>query len=61
MTYRLEPTADGGTRVRFEIVTETMPAYERVVAPLLNAYIRRQNARAMERLKAQVEGAKAAA
>ena len=32
-----------------------------VVAPLLNAFVRRQNGRAMERLKAQLEGAKAAA
>jgi uncharacterized membrane protein len=57
-TYRLAPAGEGATRVRFEVVTEAMPAYERVVAPLLNAFVRRQNARAMERLKAQLEGAK---
>ncbi len=54
-TYRLEPAGAGGTRVTFTFKTLRAPAAERVVAPLLRGYVNRQNARAMQRLKALAE------
>jgi uncharacterized protein YndB with AHSA1/START domain len=54
-TYRLRPAGDGATHVTFEMAAEKMPAYERPIAPLLMGYVRKQNARAMERLKEQLE------
>jgi Polyketide cyclase / dehydrase and lipid transport len=60
-TYRLTPAGEGATHVEFELLPERMPVYERPLAPLLAGYMRKQNARAMERLKAQLEQAPAPA
>ncbi len=54
-TYRLEPAAGGGTEVSFAFETVRAPAAERMLAPLLDGWIRKQNARALERLKALAE------
>jgi uncharacterized protein YndB with AHSA1/START domain len=54
-TYRLEPAASGGTVVTFDFETIRAPAAERAMGPVLRRWVRRQNARAMERLKAVAE------
>ena len=48
-TYVLEPLPSGGTRITFE--------YRWIHAPLARAYIRRANARAMQRLAEQLPAA----
>jgi uncharacterized membrane protein len=62
-TYRLaDAHADGrATRVTFELVTESAPAVERLLAPLTRPWLAKQNARAMARLKEQLESQSAAA
>jgi Polyketide cyclase / dehydrase and lipid transport len=58
-TYRLAD-ADAGTArtaVTFELAAEQVPPAERLAWPLARGWLRRQNARAMERLKEQLEGA----
>jgi uncharacterized membrane protein len=55
-TYRLEPTAAGdATHVTFSFETVRTPLAERPLAPLLGRWVHRQNARAMQRLKAVAE------
>ena len=54
-TYRLEPAGDGGTTVTFTNAFEPATLGERLQAPLARAYLRRQNGRALQRLKALLE------
>jgi len=56
-TYRLEPLDAGGTKVRFEIAPIALPRSERPLWPLSRAWLRRQNARSLERLREQLESA----
>jgi uncharacterized protein YndB with AHSA1/START domain len=49
-TYRLEPRADGGTRIEFEYRWIVTPLADRLTAPLARAFIRRTNETAMRRL-----------
>jgi Polyketide cyclase / dehydrase and lipid transport len=52
--YTLEPR-DGGTVVSFTNEIEPAGLGDRLAAPLIRAYLRRQNLRALERLKEQLE------
>jgi uncharacterized protein YndB with AHSA1/START domain len=52
--WRLAP-ADGGTRVEYETYDETAPPTERVMHPVQRPWLRRVNAKALERLKAELE------
>jgi hypothetical protein len=52
--YELKPR-DGGTQVSFTNVFEQPMTGDRLAAPLVRAYLRKQNARALERLKEQME------
>jgi polyketide cyclase/dehydrase/lipid transport protein len=54
-TYTLAPAPRGGTRVEFAFRWERAPLGDRLLAPLLRAYLRRANARALQRLKALLE------
>lgn len=56
-TYTLEEAGPSSTHVTFELRIETMPARERVLAPLLRPWLRRVNEKAMRRLKEHVEPA----
>ena len=49
-TYTLASLPNGGTRISFELVWLEAPRNERMVAPLMRAFIRRANGRAMRRL-----------
>jgi hypothetical protein len=49
-TYTLHQRPDGGTDVRFELRYLEMPALDRLLSPLLRAWLVRANARAMDRL-----------
>lgn len=53
-TYTLTPTADGGTRIDFEFVWIEAPVADRVMSPIVRAFIRRNNAKAMRRLAEQL-------
>jgi len=53
-TWTLRPRGEAATDVTFEIVTEQAPAVERLLAPLSRAWLKRGNARALERLRAQL-------
>ncbi len=55
-TYTLSDTADGGTHVAFELAYELMPARERLISPLLRAWLQRGNQKAMDRLRATFTG-----
>ena len=55
-TYALAEEPDGGTRVCFTNEFEPAGMVERFQAPIARAYLRRQNARALERLKGILEG-----
>lgn len=50
-TYDLEPAGEGATIVTFTLHFTAVPMPERVLAPLVHAFIRRGNARALERLE----------
>ena len=52
--YELRPQ-NGGTVVSFTNEIEPAGAGDRLAAPLIRAYLRKQNGRAMERLKEQME------
>jgi len=54
-TYVLSPSPEGGARVSFEIAPEAVLRSDRLVSPLLAPWLRKQNMRAMERLKALLE------
>jgi len=56
-TYRLTERAPDRTDVEFELRFEKLPARERVTWPLVNAFLKRQNAKAMARLKEHAERA----
>jgi Polyketide cyclase / dehydrase and lipid transport len=55
-TYALEELDADRTEVRFEIDPIEIPRSERPLWPLSRAWLRRQNARALERLREQLEG-----
>jgi Polyketide cyclase / dehydrase and lipid transport len=52
--YTLEPR-NGSTVVSFTNEIEPAGVADRIAAPLIRAYLRKQNARALERLKEQME------
>jgi hypothetical protein len=52
--YTLEPR-DGSTVVSFTNEIEPAGVGDRLAAPLIRAYLRKQNGRALERLKEQME------
>jgi hypothetical protein len=54
--YELEEAGAGATKVSFTNEFEPAGVLERVQAPLARAYLRKQNARSLERLKAMLEG-----
>jgi uncharacterized membrane protein len=54
-TYRLTEAESGGTHVEFEITWESAPLGDRLTAPLGRAWLKKQNGRAMERLKELME------
>lgn len=49
-TYTLTELPDGGTHIEFELAWLEAPRNERMTAPLMRAFIRRANGRAMRRL-----------
>jgi hypothetical protein len=53
-TYTLAPLPDGGTRVTFQYRWIVAPLMDRLTAPLTRAYLKRNNAIAMRRLKEQL-------
>jgi ribosome-associated toxin RatA of RatAB toxin-antitoxin module len=53
-TYRFEETADGGTRIEFELAFEQLPRSERLIPPLTRAFAKRVNAKALRRLAKQL-------
>jgi hypothetical protein len=53
-TYRLEELADGGTKVSFELEWLQASKAERLVPPLIRAFVRRANGKAMRRLTKQL-------
>ena len=55
--YELAPTDGGGTAITF--TNEVFPStrLEALSAPLAKAYLRRNNAKAMDRLRAILDGA----
>jgi len=55
-TYRLEQSADGGTRIEFELAFEELPRSERIAPFLTRAFAKRVNAKAMRRLAKELGG-----
>ena len=53
-TYTLEPLPGGGTRITFEFRWIVAPLVDRLSAPLVRAFLRRNNATAMRRLAEQL-------
>jgi len=53
-TYRLEELPDGGTRVSFELEWLQSSRAERLAPPLIRAFVRRSNGKAMSRLAKQL-------
>jgi uncharacterized protein YndB with AHSA1/START domain len=49
-TYTLTELPEGGTRIAFELAWVEAPRNERMTAPLMRAFMRRANGRAMRRL-----------
>jgi uncharacterized protein YndB with AHSA1/START domain len=49
-TYTLREAPGGGTDIAFELRYEAAPPAERLMMPLLRAYLRRANQKAMDRL-----------
>ena len=49
-TYTLDELPEGGTHIAFELTWLEAPKNERMVAPLMRAFMRRANGRAMRRL-----------
>ncbi len=54
-TYRLTDAPGGGTHVEFELRWEQTPLRDRLTAPLGRAWLKKVNARAMERLREVME------
>jgi hypothetical protein len=50
-TYTLHELPGGGTEIRFELRYLEMPAIDKLLSPLLRAWLAKANARAMERLE----------
>jgi len=55
-TYTLEELPGGGTHIRFELAYVEMPLSERLMAPLLRAWLKRGNEKAMRRLGETLAG-----
>ncbi|HSS04090.1 MAG TPA: SRPBCC family protein [Solirubrobacterales bacterium] len=53
-TYRLEPLPDGRTRISFELEWLEASRAERLAPPLIRAFVRRTNGKAMRRLAKQL-------
>lgn len=53
-TYRLEPLPDGGTRISFELEWLEAAKAERLIPPMIRAFVRRTNSKAMRRLAKQL-------
>jgi uncharacterized protein YndB with AHSA1/START domain len=53
-TYRLTALDERRTRIEFELVYEAAPAGDRMLAPVVRAWLRKVNGRAMERLGEQL-------
>ncbi|HEX6689241.1 MAG TPA: SRPBCC family protein [Solirubrobacterales bacterium] len=53
-TYRLEPLPDGGTRISFELEWLEAARAERLIPPMIRAFVRRTNGKAMRRLAKQL-------
>lgn len=60
-TYTLEDLPSGGTRIVFEYAWQQAPLSERLTSPLVRAYLRRANERAMQRLAEQLAARQGAA
>ena len=54
-TYTLAATEGGGTDVTFTLEIEPAGLGDRLQGPMMRAYLRKQNARAMERLRELME------
>ena len=50
-TYTLSDRSGGGTDVRFQLEYVSMPAGEKLMTPLLRAWLQRANQKAMDRLQ----------
>jgi hypothetical protein len=55
-TYRLSPAADGGTEIEFELEWLQASRAERIAPPLMRAFVRRTNSKAMRRLAKILDG-----
>jgi uncharacterized protein YndB with AHSA1/START domain len=53
-TYRLEALDAGRTKIEFELAYELAPTGDRLLAPVVRPWLRKANARAMERLAEQL-------
>jgi uncharacterized protein YndB with AHSA1/START domain len=60
-TYRLEEAGDGRTRIEFELVYEAAPTADRLLSPLVRAWLRKANDTAMRRLAEQLQSDRAPA
>jgi carbon monoxide dehydrogenase subunit G len=56
-TYELEPLPSGGTRVNFEYAWREAPLSERLLAPIVRAFMRAPLQRSMDRLAEQLSSA----
>jgi len=56
-TYRLESLDDGGTKISFELEWLESAKAERLIPPMIRAFVRRTNGKAMQRLAKQLEAA----
>ncbi len=54
-TYRLEDRPDGGTAISFELAWLATSKAERLAPPLIRAFARRANGRAIRRLAKQLD------
>lgn len=54
-TYRLDPLANGGTRITFEYAWKQAPVSERLAAPLVRKMLASANRRALVRLAEQLD------
>ncbi len=55
-SYRLGELPGGGTRIEYEIEWLKTPRTERILPPLSRAFMRRANAKGLQRLAARLEG-----
>ncbi len=53
-TYRLEELPDGGTKISFELEWLEAAKAERLIPPMIRAFVRRTNGKAMRRLAKQL-------